>query len=89
MESVYDTLIYLNHLTRVSARGNSAEQKNALYVVVTLLSPEFKRPLGRPRRKWDDNTKVDFLVIGWLLRGEKGLDCVCLAQEWGKNGGLL
>jgi hypothetical protein len=25
--------------------------------------PEGKRPLGRPRRRWDDNTKMDFREI--------------------------
>jgi hypothetical protein len=24
-----------------------------------------KRPLGRPRRRWVDNIKMDFLEIGW------------------------
>jgi hypothetical protein len=26
--------------------------------------PEGKRPLGRPRRRWIDNIKLDFLEIG-------------------------
>jgi hypothetical protein len=26
--------------------------------------PEGKRPLGRPRHKWDDNIKMDFREIG-------------------------
>jgi hypothetical protein len=26
--------------------------------------PEGKRPLGRPRRKWEDNIKVDLLEVG-------------------------
>jgi len=25
---------------------------------------EGKRPLGRPRRKWDDNIKMDFQKVG-------------------------
>jgi len=24
-----------------------------------------RRPLGRPRRRWEDNTKMDFQEIGW------------------------
>jgi hypothetical protein len=28
--------------------------------------PEGKRPLGRPRRRWVDNIKIDFREIGWL-----------------------
>jgi len=27
--------------------------------------PEGKRPLGRPRRRWKDNTKLDLQEIGW------------------------
>jgi hypothetical protein len=26
--------------------------------------PEYKRPLGRPRRRWKDNIKLDFREIG-------------------------
>ena len=26
--------------------------------------PEGKRPLGRPRRRWDDNIKMDFQNVG-------------------------
>jgi hypothetical protein len=27
--------------------------------------PEGKRPLGRPRRRWVGNIKLDFRAIGW------------------------
>jgi hypothetical protein len=27
--------------------------------------PEGKRPLGRPRRRWVDNIKMDLRGIGW------------------------
>jgi hypothetical protein len=27
--------------------------------------PEEKRPLGRPRHRWVDNTKMDIREIGW------------------------
>jgi hypothetical protein len=27
--------------------------------------PEGKRPLGRPRRRWMDNIKMDLREIGW------------------------
>jgi hypothetical protein len=26
--------------------------------------PERKRPLGRPRRRWEDNTKMDLQEVG-------------------------
>jgi hypothetical protein len=31
--------------------------------------PEGKRPLGRPRRRWVDNIKMDLGEIGWDGRG--------------------
>jgi hypothetical protein len=34
--------------------------------------PEGKRPLGRPRRRWDDNIKMDLQKVGvgsWGLNG--------------------
>jgi hypothetical protein len=36
---------------------------------------EEKTPLGRPRRRWEDNIKMDVREIGW------GLDCIALARD--------
>jgi hypothetical protein len=35
--------------------------------------PEGKRPLGRPRRRWEDNIKLDLreIGIGWSAPGSK------------------
>jgi hypothetical protein len=38
--------------------------------------PEGKRPLGRPRRKWIDNIKMDLLEIGLSV-----VDWISLAQD--------
>jgi hypothetical protein len=27
--------------------------------------PEGKRPLGRPRHRWEDNIKKDLQAVGW------------------------
>jgi hypothetical protein len=27
--------------------------------------PEGRRPLGRPRRRWEDNIKIDLQEVGW------------------------
>jgi hypothetical protein len=27
--------------------------------------PEGRRPLGRPRRRWEDNIKMDLRGVGW------------------------
>jgi hypothetical protein len=37
--------------------------------------PEGKRPLGRPRRRWEDNIRMDLREIGW-----GGMDWTDLAQ---------
>jgi len=38
--------------------------------------PEGKRPLGRPRRRWDDNVKMDLQEVGC-----EGMDWIELAQD--------
>ena len=38
--------------------------------------PEGKRPLGRPRRRWEDNIKMDLQEVG----GGRG-DWIYLAQD--------
>ena len=38
--------------------------------------PEGKRLLGRPRRKWEDNTKMDIQDVGC-----GGMDWIDLAQD--------
>jgi hypothetical protein len=34
-----------------------------------------KRPLGRPRHRWEDNIKIDLQGVGW------GMDWIELAQD--------
>jgi hypothetical protein len=49
--------------------------------------PEEKRPLGRPRRRWEDNIKTDFQEVG----GGRG-DWMELAQDrdrWRKLVGTV
>jgi len=36
--------------------------------------PERKRPLGRPRSRWEDNIKIDLQEVGW-----EGMDWIDLA----------
>jgi hypothetical protein len=38
--------------------------------------PEGRRPLGIPRRRWEDNIKMDLREIGW-----GGVDWIDLAQD--------
>jgi hypothetical protein len=39
------------------------EKRNACRILVG--KPEGKRPLGRSRRRWVDNIKMDYREIGW------------------------
>jgi hypothetical protein len=39
--------------------------------------PEGRRPLGRPRRRWEDNIKMDLRKVGW----GGGIDWIDLAQD--------
>jgi hypothetical protein len=32
---------------------------------VLMVKSEGKRPLGRPRRRWEDGIRIDFREIGW------------------------
>jgi hypothetical protein len=50
------------------------ERRGAYRVLVE--KPEGRRPLGRPRRRWEDNIKMDFREVGW-----GGVDCIDLAQD--------
>jgi hypothetical protein len=46
--------------------------------------PEGKRPLGRPRRRWEDNIKMDLQEAG----GDHG-DWMVLAQDRGSWRALV
>jgi hypothetical protein len=50
------------------------EKRNAYRILVG--KPEGKRPLGRPRRRWVDNIKMDLREIGW-----DGVDWIDMAQN--------
>jgi hypothetical protein len=57
------------------------EKRNAYRILVG--KPEGRRPLGRPRRTWVHNIKIDLREIRW-----DGVDWV----DWlriGSSGGLL
>jgi hypothetical protein len=57
----------------------NGEKMNAYRILVG--KPEGKRPLGRPRRGWADNVKIDLREIGW------GTGSIWL--RIGTGGGLL
>jgi len=50
------------------------ERRGAYRVLVG--KHEGKRPLGGPRRRWEDNMKMDFQEVG-----REGMDWIELAQD--------
>jgi hypothetical protein len=56
------------HVARMVAKTNAYG--------ILVGNPEGKRPLGRPRRRWVDNNKMDLGDIGW-----DGMDWIDLAQD--------
>jgi hypothetical protein len=59
---------WAGHIERMGAK------RNAYRILVG--NPEGKRPLGRPKRRWMDNIKMDLREIGW-----DGMDWIDLAQN--------
>jgi hypothetical protein len=58
-------MMWAGHVTQMG------EKRNVYILLVGKL--EGKRPLGRPRRRWIDNIKIDLLEIGVNVVGWIGL----------------
>jgi hypothetical protein len=56
-------MIKLRRLRWVGHVARMGENRNACRILVG--NPERRRPLGRPRRKWVENIKMDLREIGW------------------------
>jgi hypothetical protein len=54
--------------------STNGEKRNAFKLLVG--EQEGKRPLGRSRRRWVDNIRMDLGEVGW---GD--VDCIGLAQD--------
>jgi len=50
-------------------------EKRGLYRVL-VGKQEGKKPLGRPRRKWEDNIKMDLQEVGC-----GGMDCIAVSRD--------
>jgi hypothetical protein len=58
--------------------GTHGERRSAYRVLV--VRPEVKRPLGRPRHSWEDNTKMDFREIG--IDGTNWIELAQYGVQW-------
>jgi hypothetical protein len=75
--SLYPSIIRVIKSRRMRWARHAArmgETRNAYRILVG--KPDGKRPLGRPRRRWVDNIKMDFREVGW-----DGRDWIDLAQD--------
>jgi hypothetical protein len=76
-ESIHNHRIKMIRSRRMSWVQNVArkvKKRNAYRILVR--KPEVKRSLGRPRRRWVDNIKMDHREIGW-----HGMDWIDLAVD--------
>jgi hypothetical protein len=70
-EEVHDlyslpSILRIMKLRRMRWAGHVArmgEKRNLYRLLVG--KPEGKRPLGRPRRRWVDNIRMDLVEVGW------------------------
>jgi hypothetical protein len=73
--------LYMEH-EMDRACSTNGEKRNACRILVG--KPEGKRPLGRQRRRWVENIKIDLREIGW-----DGMDWIDLAQDTDQWRALL
>jgi hypothetical protein len=66
----------------VGAYSTKGKKRNAYRLLVG--KPERKRPLGRRRRMWADNTRMDLEEVGWGI-----VDWIGLAQDRDRLRALL
>jgi hypothetical protein len=79
-------------LSQINLRNNASRWlllKGHLHLLLIhsnryLGRPKGKRPLGKPRRRWEDNIKMDLQEIG----GGRG-DWMELAQDWDRWRALV
>jgi hypothetical protein len=72
------TIIWVTKSRRMRWAGHVArmgEGRGAYRIFVG--RPEGRRPLGRPRCRWEDNIKMDFQEVGW----GGGMDWIDMAQD--------
>jgi hypothetical protein len=58
--------------------GTHGEKRNVYRILVG--NPKGKRPLGRPRRRWEDNIKINLGEIGWGVM--EWIDLVQDRDQW-------
>jgi hypothetical protein len=70
------------HIVRVTGHVARMGEGRGIYRIL-VGRPEGKIPVGRPRRRWDDNIKMDLRAIG--IDGRTGFSWLRI----GSSGGLV
>jgi hypothetical protein len=83
LDSILSHLNPVYNFDPISPKGHVARmgQERGFYRVL-VWKPEGKRPLGRPRRRWEENIKLSLTEVGV---GRTGFGWLRI----GSNGGLL
>jgi hypothetical protein len=71
----YNDQVKKNEMGRACSSNDGEEE----WIQDVGVKPEGKRTLGRPRRMWVDNIKMDHRNIGWA-----GMDWIDLAENTGQ-----
>jgi hypothetical protein len=77
LEALISLAIFMNNQVKNEigrAYSTHGDKSNAYRILVE--KPEVKRPLGKPRRRWENNIKLDLREIGW-----DGMDWIDLTQD--------
>jgi hypothetical protein len=69
--NIFNFFIRLRWAGHVARMGERSGAYRAL-----VGKPEGGRPLGRPRRRWENNIKMDLREVGW-----GGMDWINVAQD--------
>jgi hypothetical protein len=69
-------IIWAGHVARMG------EKRNAYRLLMG--KPEGRRPLGRPKRRWLDNIRMDLVEVGW-----DDVDWIGLAQDRDRRRALV
>jgi hypothetical protein len=70
------SIIRITKSRRMRWAGNVARMGRRCAYRILVGKPEGKRPLGRHRRRWEGNIRMDLREIGW-----SGMDWIDLAQD--------
>ena len=66
---LYSPKYYSGYQIKMRWAGQVARMGDRRRAHVALVGrPDGKRPLGRPRRRWEDNIKTDLQKVGWKCK---------------------